>query len=163
MRWTVPRRDRYFETIAASSRLPERSQRVESCVKSKRRSFKRSAQTFQRSVLGNGDRTLVESKCPACGQIVGTVMDESLERGETATSSPDLKKLLHFSQQLYAHALTLQEMIRNEGEATYEALRPQYDRLAAQQFKMFYQTLERSSGLRKRDLESGNSGSDQAA
>jgi hypothetical protein len=42
-------------------------------MKSERRSFPRSAQTFQRPVLGNGDRTLVESKCPACGQIVDTV------------------------------------------------------------------------------------------
>jgi hypothetical protein len=132
-------------------------------MKSKRRSFPRSAQTFQRRVLGNGDRTLVESRCPACGQIVGTVMDESPERGETAASVPDLKKLLHFSQQLYAHALTLQEMIRNEGEVTYEALRPKYDRQAAQQFEMFYRTLERSSGLCERGPGSGNSGSDQAA
>jgi hypothetical protein len=84
-------------------------------VKSKRRSFPRSAQTIQRHILGNGDRTLVESKCSACGQIVGTVVDESPEPGETAASFPDLKKLLHFSQQLYAHALTLQEMIRTEG------------------------------------------------
>ena len=123
-------------------------------MKSKRRSFPRSAQTSQRRVLGDGDRALVESKCSACGQIVPTVvdavMDESPERGETAASAPDLKNLLHFSQQLYAHALTLQEMIQNEGEATYEALRPKYDRLAAQQFEMFYHTLERSSGLRKR-------------
>jgi hypothetical protein len=78
------------------------------------------------------------------------MVDESLERGEAAASIPDLKKLLHFSQQLYTHALTLQEMIRTEGEATYEALRPKYDRLAAQQFKMFYDTLKRSSGLCKR-------------
>ena len=132
-------------------------------MKSKRRSFPPSAQTFQRPVLGNGDSTVVESKCPACGQIVDTVVNESLERGEAAASFPDLKKLLHFSQQLYAHALTLQEMVRNEEEATYEALRPKCDRLAAQQFKMFYQALKRHSGLRKRDPESGNSGSDQAA
>jgi rRNA maturation protein Nop10 len=118
-------------------------------MKSKRRSSPRSAQSFQRRVLANGDRTLAESKCPACGQIVGTVMDESPDRGETAASFPDLKKLLHFSQQLYAHALTLQEIIRNEGEATYEALRPKYDRVAAQQFKMFYRPLKQSSGLRK--------------
>ena len=119
-------------------------------MKSKRRSFPRSAQTIQRSVLGNGDRALVESKCPTCGQIVGTVMDEPPERGEPAASFPDLKKVLHLSQQLYAHALTLQEMIRNEGEVTYEALRPKYDRQAAQQFKVFYQALKRSLGLRKR-------------
>ena len=64
-------------------------------MKSKPRFFKRSAQTFQRSVLGNGDRTLVESKCPACGQIVDTIVDESLQRGEPAASFPDLKKVLH--------------------------------------------------------------------
>jgi hypothetical protein len=55
-------------------------------VKSKRRSFQRSAQTIQRRVLGNGDRTLVESKCPVCGQTVDTMVDESLERGEAAVS-----------------------------------------------------------------------------
>ena len=119
-------------------------------MKSERRSFPRSAQTIQRRVLGNGDRTLIEPKCPTCDQTVGTVMDESPEQGETEASFPDLKKLLHFSQQLYAHALTLQEMIRTEGEVTYEALRPRYDRLAAQQFKMFYQALRQSSRLRKR-------------
>jgi hypothetical protein len=124
-------------------------------MKSERRSFPRSAQTFQRRVLGNGDRTLGECKCPACGQIVDTMMDEPHERGETTAFFPDLKKLLHFSQQLYAHALTLQEMIRNEGEVTYEALRRKYDRQAAQQFEMFYQALRRSSGLCKRGPGSG--------
>ena len=93
-----------------------------------------------------------QTKCPACGQIVDAPVDESLERGEAATSVPDLKKVLHFSQRLYAHALTLQEMIRNDEEETYEALRPKYDRQAAQQFKMFYQALKRSSGLCKRGL-----------
>ena len=102
------------------------------------------------------NRGEVESKCPACGQSVDTAVDDSPERGETAASFPGLKKLLHFSQQLYAHALTLQEMVRNEEEATYEALRPKCDRLAAQQFKMFYQALKRSSGLCKPDL--GSSG-----
>ena len=50
----------------------------------------------------------------------------------------DFEKLLHFSQQLYAHALTLQEVVRNNGQVTYEALRPRYDRQAAQQFEVFY-------------------------
>ena len=49
----------------------------------------------------------------------------------------DLEKLLRFSQQLYAHALTLQEVIRNEGKVTYEVLRPRYNRQAAQQFEIF--------------------------
>jgi hypothetical protein len=63
--------------------------------------------------------------------------------------------LLDFSQQLYAHALTLQEVIRNRGEVKYEVLRPGYDRLAAQQFEVFYPTFKRSSGFRKRGAGSG--------
>src|SRR5271157_1337300 len=62
----------------------------------------------------------------------------------------DPEKLLHFAQQLYAHALTLQEVIRNEGEVTYEVLRPRCDRQAAQQFEIFYHSLKRPSELRKR-------------
>jgi hypothetical protein len=64
----------------------------------------------------------------------------------------DLERLLHFSQQLYAHALTLQEMIRNEGRVTYEVLRPRYDRQAAQQFEIFYRAFERPPRLRKRGV-----------
>ena len=54
----------------------------------------------------------------------------------------DVDKLLHFSQQLYAHALTLQEVIRNQGEVTYQVLRPGCDRQAAEQFKVFQRTLD---------------------
>ncbi|MGD0823977.1 MAG: hypothetical protein ABR908_05305 [Terriglobales bacterium] len=54
----------------------------------------------------------------------------------------DTDKLLRLAQQLYAHALTLQELIRNEGKETYEVLRPRYDRQAAQQFEIFYQPSE---------------------
>ncbi len=137
-------------------------------MKSERRSFPRSAQAFQRRIPGNGDRPLVESKCLACGQIMDTIMDQSLERDENVVAFPspvertsgklakkrpsnatDLERVLHFSQQLYAHALTLQELIRNEGEVTYEALRPRYDRQAAQQFEIFYRALERPSGFLK--------------
>jgi hypothetical protein len=64
-------------------------------------------------------------------------------------NATDLEKVLHFSQQLYAHALTLQELIRNEGQVAYEVLRPRYDRQAAQQFEIFYHALERPSGFRK--------------
>ncbi len=60
----------------------------------------------------------------------------------------DPAKLLHFAQQLYAHALTLQEVIRNEGEVTYEVLRPRYDRQAAQQFEVFYHRVERGQPSR---------------
>jgi hypothetical protein len=67
----------------------------------------------------------------------------------------DLEMLLDFSQQLYAHALTLQEVIRNRGEVTYEVLRPGYDRLAAQQFEVFYPPLKQPSAFRKRSASSG--------
>jgi hypothetical protein len=66
----------------------------------------------------------------------------------------DMEKLLHFSRQLYAHALTLQEVIRNEGEVAYEVLRPRCDRQAAQQFEIFDHTFKGPSGFRKRGAES---------
>jgi hypothetical protein len=63
----------------------------------------------------------------------------------------DLEKLLRFSQQLYAHALTLQEVVRNKGKVTYEVLRPGYDRQAARQFEIFSKPpSRRSSGFGKR-------------
>jgi len=62
----------------------------------------------------------------------------------------DLENLLCFSQQLYAHALTLQEVIRTEGKVTYEVLRPGYDRQAARQFEVFNHTFKRPPGLRPR-------------
>jgi len=121
-----------------------------------RRSFPRSAQASHRRIPANSDRTLAESKCLACGQIVDDRTDPSLESDKTAvalrypaeriggkvakkqsSNAADLEMLLHFSQQLYAHALTLQEVIRNGGEVPYEVLRPRYDRQAAQQFEIF--------------------------
>jgi hypothetical protein len=138
-------------------------------MKSERRSIPCSAQAFHRRIPGNGSSTLVESKCLACGQVVDTLLNQSLERDENAFASPQpmersggkvarkrppnaihLEKLLHFSQQLYAHALTLQEVIRNEGEVRYAVLRPRYDRQAAQQFEIFYHTLKRQPEFRKR-------------
>jgi hypothetical protein len=113
----------------------------------------------------------IRSMLLAWGQIVNAVnvMDKSRKRGEAAVAFPyrvgriggkvakkrpsnaiDLERMLDFSQQLYAHALTLQEVIRNEGEVAYEVLRPRYDRQAAQQFEVFYHTFSRSSGFRKR-------------
>ena len=96
-------------------------------------------------------------------------MDKSRKQAETAVVLPyregrisgkvakkrpssaiDLEKFLHFSQQLYAHALTLQEVIRNEGEVGYEVLRPKFDQQAAQQFEVFYHTFRQPSGFRKR-------------
>lgn len=92
-------------------------------MKSVRRSLKRSAQSFQRRISG---------KVPT----------------RRARHAVDVEKLLHLSQQLYAHALTLQEVIRNDGEITYEALRPRFDRQAAQQFELFYHTSKRHSEFR---------------
>jgi len=116
-------------------------------MKSERRSFPRSAQPFPRRILGNADRALVET-------AVAFPYPVQRIRGKVAKKRPsnaiDLEKLLHFSQQLYAHALTLQEVIRNEGEVRYTALRPRYDRQAAQQFEIFYRTFKRPSGFRKR-------------
>ena len=68
----------------------------------------------------------------------------------------DPEKLLHFAQQLYAHALTLQEVIRNEGEVTYEVLRPRYDRQAAQQFEIFDHSFERGQPSRFRKHGAGS-------
>ncbi len=128
-------------------------------MKSERRSIPRPAQASHRHAPGSCDPASIESKCLACGQIVDSSMDQSLERGETAGSklpsnTLDMENLLHFSQQLYAHALTLQEVIRNEKDVTYEVLRPRYDRQAAQQFEIFYHTFKRSSRLRNRGVGS---------
>jgi hypothetical protein len=128
-------------------------------MKSERHSIPRPVQAAHRHAPGSCDRASTEAKCLACGQIVGSMMDHSPERGKTASSKPpsnplDMENLLHFSQQLYAHALTLQEVIRNEKDVTYEVLRPRYDRQAAQQFEIFYHTLKRPSRLRTRGLGS---------
>jgi hypothetical protein len=127
-------------------------------MKSQRSSFLRSAQVSHRRAFGNGGRTLIESRRFARAQFVDTRIEQSLERGEVPvgrdsaeagkklpSDAIDIEKLLHFSQQLYAHALTLQEVIRNEGQVTYEMLRPRCDRQAAQQFEIFYHTFKQSS------------------
>ena len=76
-------------------------------MKSERASFLRQGPLSQRRIPGSGSASVARKRL--CNGI-------------------DLEKLLHFSQQLYAHALTLQEMIRKEGASTYETLRPRYDR-----------------------------------
>jgi hypothetical protein len=125
-------------------------------VKTVRRLFPRSAQAHHRTA-GGGDGSLLESKNVARAQGVVAMIDQARGQPENAYafSNPagnasgkrarkpmpaaiDLGKLLHFSQQLYAHALTLQEVIRNEGEVKYEVLRPRCERQAAQQFEIFY-------------------------
>jgi len=141
-------------------------------MKVSRRSFARSARASHRRISGSGNRASVESKCPACGQIMDALMERSLDRGVAAVASPnpaervsglekrsssaiDPEKFLHFSQQLYAHALTLQEVIRNGGGVTYEALRARYERQAAQQFEVFYHSCEQPSGFRKVGASAG--------
>ncbi len=142
-------------------------------MRSDRHSLQRLTQALQRRLLGHGDRTLAEPKCLACGQVVDPVVDQSPEQGETVVAFPysverangkvpkkrpssaiGVEDLLHLSRQLYAHALTLQEVVRSGGEKTYEALKPRYDRQAAQQFEIFYRTFERPSGFRKPDAGS---------
>ena len=122
-------------------------------MKSGRHSFPRSARS-RRRVSVEPNRMQTESKCLACGQSFDAELHEATERHQSALPrSPvhgdaiDIEKFLHFSQQLYAHALTLQEVLRNDGEATYEALRGRYDRQAAQQFEVFFHTFKRSSGF----------------
>jgi hypothetical protein len=140
-------------------------------MKSERPRFPRSAQRVERGNAGPLDRLLPESKCPSCGQMVNTRMHQSFERDKSVIAFPspmsgkvdgkqrsiatDLERVLHFSQQLYAHALTLQEFIRNEGELRYEVLRPRYDRQAAQQFDIFYRALGRFSELPKPAARAG--------
>jgi len=141
-------------------------------MKVSRRSFAHSARSSHRRISGSGNRASVESKCPACGQIVDALMERSLDRGVAAvaslnpaesvsrlkkrsSSAIDPEKLLQFSQQLYAHALTLQEVIRNGGGVPYETLRPRYERQAARQFEVFYHSCEQPSGFRKRGASAG--------
>ena len=85
-------------------------------MKTERRSLLRSGQSSARGKVGSRGR-------------------RRLARNRQAI---DVERLLDFSQQLYAHALTLQEVLRNQGQTTYEVLRPRYDRQAAQQFEVFY-------------------------
>ncbi|MFZ0797426.1 MAG: hypothetical protein WCA13_01590 [Terriglobales bacterium] len=121
------------------------------------RSFLRSARASHRRIARDASRILVESKRLASVPIMDTPTDQSLETNQAAAAVPhpvecmgekvatkrpsnaiDPEKLLQFSQQLYAHALTLQEVIRNDGEVAYDVLRPRCNRQAAKQFEIFY-------------------------
>jgi len=115
-------------------------------MKPERRPFPRRSQTRHRRIRSE---TCLAFPNPV-QEVGGEVTKKQL------SSEIDVEMLLHFSQQLYAHALTLQEVIRNEGEVTYEVLRPRYDRQAAQQFEIFYHSFRRPSGFRKRGA--GSSG-----
>lgn len=143
-------------------------------MKSRRRSVLNSARTSHRRFARTGGRALVESKCLAGAPMMDTVTDQSREPRKAAAAVPclaermdedekvaskppssaiDAGRLLHFSQQLYAHALTLQELIRNEGEVAYEVLRPRYDRQAARQFEIFYRTVTVDEPATEADFE----------
>ena len=113
-------------------------------MKSEPHSLSRSDPARQRSAL------TVQSR----GRSENLLIFPSLARRSVAKKQPsraiDLENILRFSQQLYAHALTLQEVIRTEGKVTYEVLRPGYDRQAARQFEVFNHTFKRPPGLRPR-------------
>jgi hypothetical protein len=78
----------------------------------------------------------------SAGRSPGKRQRLSIDR-KSPSNAIDLGTLLQFSQQLYAHALTLQEVVRSQGQLTYEKLRPRFDRQAAQQFEIFYRTFQR--------------------
>src|SRR5271165_603466 len=128
-------------------------------MKSRPHSVPSSARASHRRLARASNRALAPSKFLISVQTVDAVAVHSSESGkaEFVVPSPvtrgederkvamkppanamDPQKLLHFSQQLYAHALTLQEVIRNGGEIAYDVLRPRCDRQAARQFELFY-------------------------
>jgi hypothetical protein len=96
-------------------------------MKPERRSLQRSPAAFPRPIERHGSK---------------------VARKRTSNAL-NLERLLRFSQQLYAHALTLQEVLRSEGKVAYEVLHPRYNRQAARQFEIFYHSLERSPKPRK--------------
>lgn len=98
-------------------------------MKSERRSFPQAC----RCVRGENAIAFQSQVQGTSGKVANTHLSSEI----------DVDKLLHFSQQLYAHALTLQEVIRTHGEPSYEVLRSRYDRQAAQQFEVFYQSFKR--------------------
>lgn len=53
----------------------------------------------------------------------------------------DFEKLLQFFQEMYAHTLTLQDLIQSEDERQYVDVKPRYDRVAANEFAIFYRAL----------------------
>lgn len=91
--------------------------------------------------------TTAQSTCLTCGQMVDTLTDR-LSALDEATI--DMPRLLQLAQQLYAHALTLQELMWSGGKASYESVRPKYELQAAEQFEVFYHTPKRPSGIHPR-------------
>jgi hypothetical protein len=67
----------------------------------------------------------------------------------------DLERLIRFFENLFAHALTLQEILemiqshQSVDDQTYSTLKGKYDIHAAQQFDMFYSALKDPEGFAK--------------
>jgi hypothetical protein len=64
----------------------------------------------------------------------------------------DVKKLLEFFQNLYAHALALQEIqaeIRNLDPTVYSRLKAHFDNLAAEKFQLLYSVIDDPQGFAK--------------
>jgi hypothetical protein len=53
----------------------------------------------------------------------------------------DVAYLLQFFPKLYAHALTIQDLMATDDERKYEDVRPKYDQQASEQFELFYRAL----------------------
>jgi len=119
-------------------------------MKSGRRSFPHSTLAFQRRLVGKGDHTPNERDEAADVLRFPIAHKDGKGANKPPSNLIDREGLLHLAQQLYAHALTLQEMIWSEGRVTYEAARPKYDRQAAQQFEVFCQAVKQPPGFRKR-------------
>jgi len=54
----------------------------------------------------------------------------------------EVRKLLQYFEDLFAHAATLQELISTDHDRTYEDIRPTYDRQAAAEFALFYLAID---------------------
>ena len=64
----------------------------------------------------------------------------------------DVRKLLKFFENLFAHSLALNDMVENPDdvdETTYPRLKAKYDVLAAERFDIFYRALDDPEGFSK--------------
>jgi len=64
----------------------------------------------------------------------------------------DLKKLLAFFENLYAHSLVLEEIqaeVKGLDPTVYPRLKTHFDREAAEKFQMFYRALDDPQGFAK--------------
>jgi hypothetical protein len=54
----------------------------------------------------------------------------------------DVRSLLEFFRKMYAHALTLQDLIQTEDDRQYPDVRPQYDQQAEREFAFFFLAID---------------------